>query len=106
MAADQINLSFIESSTFPAQAELRVSALLHRMSHDTASACESGCWIKLASVIESHLKAVTDLLNLASVLRTTCQQLSEKSAEDVESAMSKPEKINCFARIIVSTKHE
>lgn len=101
MTADQINPAFIESSTFPTQPELLVSAVLHLMSHYTANVSESGDCIKLASVIERHLKALANLPNLAPVLRTTCQQLSEQWAAVVERAMPKPEKINFFARLVV-----
>lgn len=101
MAADQINLAFIESSTVPTQPELLVSAVLHLMSHYTANVSESGDCIKLASVIERHLKALADLPSLAPVLRATCQQLSEQWAAVVERAIPKPEKINFITRLIV-----
>lgn len=100
MAADQINPASIEASTFPAQPELLVSAVLHLMSHYTANVSESGDCIKLASVIERHLKALANLPNLAPVLRATCQQLSEQWAAVVVRAMPKPEKFNFFARLV------
>ncbi len=101
MTADQINPDFIESSTVPTQPELLVSAVLHLMSHYAANVSESGDCIKLASVIERHLKALVNLPNLAPVLRATCQQLSEQWVAVVERAMPKPEKTNFFARLVV-----
>lgn len=101
MAADQIDPAFVELSAGPMQPELLVSAVLHLMSHYTANVSESGDCIKLASVIERHLKALADLPSLSPVLRTTCQQLSEQWAAVVERAMPKPEKINFFARLVV-----
>jgi hypothetical protein len=105
MAADQINPAFIESSTFPTQPELLVSAVLHLMSQYTVNVSESGDCIKLASVIERHLKALADLPDLAPVLRATCQQLSEQWAMVVERAMPQPEKTNLFARFMAGTQH-
>ncbi|GAB2854948.1 hypothetical protein GCM10027277_24340 [Pseudoduganella ginsengisoli] len=66
--------------------ELMLSAVLHLMSHYTANAGEGGC-VKLASVIERHLKALATLPGLAPVLAATCQQLSDQWAYEVERAM-------------------
>lgn len=66
--------------------ELMLSAVLHLMSHYTANAGEGGC-VKLASVIERHLKALASLPGLAPVLAATCQQLSDQWANEVERAM-------------------
>ena len=104
MTADQINPALSESSPVPMQPELLVSAVLHLMSHYTANASESGDCIKLASVIERHLKALSSLPSLAPVLRATCQQLSEQWAAVVERAMPKSEKNNFFTRLVVGRK--
>jgi hypothetical protein len=58
--------------------------------------------IKLASVIERHLKALADLPDLAPVLQATCRQLFEQWAAVVERAMPEPEseKINLIARLM------
>ena len=66
--------------------DLMLSAVLHLMSHYTANAGESGC-VRLASVIERHLKALAGLPGLAPVLAATCQQLSEQWAGEVERVM-------------------
>ncbi len=81
---------FLEPNAAPLQSELLVSAVLHLMSHYTASTGEAGACIKLASVIERHLKALAERNELAPVLRATCQQLSEQWAEVVERTMPRP----------------
>ncbi|MQR02181.1 hypothetical protein [Glaciimonas soli] len=93
MAIENINSAFIEPNSVNSattQPELLVSAVLHLMSQYTAQhqnhAETNGC-TKLASVIERHLKALAALPNLAPVLRTTCQQLSEQWAAVVERTM-------------------
>ncbi len=86
------------SSQQPGQRpELMLSAVLHLMSHYTANAGEGGC-VKLASVIERHLKALASLPGLAPVLAATCQQLSEQWAGEVERAM--PAQASFLARIM------
>lgn len=101
MVSDKMDSTFIEPNAAPAQPELLVSAVLHLMSHYTASNDkEFNSCIKLASVIERHLKALADLPNLAPVLRATCLQLSEQWAMVVERSMPQPEKFNLFTRIV------
>ncbi len=67
----------------PPQPELLVSAALHLMSHYSAQAGAAPC-VKLASVIERHLKALAGHAGLTPVLRATCQQLSEQWAGVVD----------------------
>jgi hypothetical protein len=100
MVTEKMDSAFVEPNSAPAQPELLVSAVLHLMSHYTASNQETKSCVKLASVIERHLKALADLPNLAPVLRATCQQLSEQWATVVERTMPQPEKYNLFARIV------
>jgi hypothetical protein len=102
MANDGINPAFTEPQDTAARPELLVSAVLHLMSHYTATANmqERHSCVKLASVIERHLKALADLPGLAPVLRTTCRQLSEQWAVVVERTMPQPEKFTLFARIM------
>jgi hypothetical protein len=100
MVTEKMDSAFLEPNSAPAQPELLVSAVLHLMSHYTASNQESKSCVKLASVIERHLKALAELPNLAPVLRATCQQLSEQWATVVERTMPQPEKFNLFARIV------
>ena len=83
MAIEKAQQALQEPNAAPAQPELLVSAVLHLMSHYTANNQESSSCIKLASVIERHLKALADLPDLAPVLRATCQQLSEQWATAV-----------------------
>ena len=100
MVTDKMDPAFIEPNNAPAQPELLVSAVLHLMSHYTAGNQESRSCVKLASVIERHLKALADLPNLAPVLQATCLQLSEQWATVVERTMPEPEKFNLFTRIV------
>lgn len=100
MAIDKTEQALQASSATPAQPELLVSAVLHLMSHYTANSQENNSCIKLASVIERHLKALADLPDLAPVLRATCQQLSEQWATVVERAMPQPEKFSLFTRLL------
>ena len=108
MVIDDMNTAFIEPNNGPAQPELLVSAVLHLMSHYTAhhqaDQQEARACTKLASVIERHLKVLAALPNLAPVLRTTCQQLSEQWATVVERSMPRPEKCNLFARLVSNTR--
>src|SRR5690349_5680379 len=104
MITDDLNTAFTAPGNAPAQPELLISAVLHLMSHYTAhqqaNQQEVRACTKLASVIERHLKALAALPNLAPVLRTTCQQLSEQWATVVERSMPRPEKYNLFARLV------
>jgi hypothetical protein len=100
MAIEKADLALQEPNTAPAQPELLVSAVLHLMSHYTTNSQEASSCIKLASVIERHLKALADLPDLAPVLRATCQQLSEQWASVVERTMPQPEKFKLFTRLV------
>ena len=100
MATEKVDPASIEANAVPAQPDLLVSSVLHLMSHYTANLTESGPCIKLASVIERHLKALAGRPDLAPVLRATCEQLSEQWATVVERAMPLPGKRNLFARFL------
>lgn len=104
MAHEEFNPAFTEPGSTQAQPVLLVSALLHLMSHYSAGASEHGSCIKLASVIERHLKVLADLPDLAPVLRATCQQLSEQWASVVERSMPRPEKRTLFSRLVGGTR--
>ncbi|MES2026043.1 MAG: hypothetical protein V4448_10840 [Pseudomonadota bacterium] len=104
MAIEKTEQALQEPNAAPAQPELLVSAVLHLMSHYTANNQESSSCIKLASVIERHLKALADLPDLAPVLRATCQQLSEQWAMVVERAMPQPEKFKLFTRLVTGAR--
>jgi len=94
-----------------AQHALLVAALLHLMSHYTVNSAvnsvgngagngagsgagkraagggKEGPCVKLASVIERHLTALARLPDADPVLRATCEQLSAKWADIVDSAL-------------------
>ncbi|MBI3285594.1 MAG: hypothetical protein HYZ65_12215 [Burkholderiales bacterium] len=85
-----MNTKVLAASGKSTQAELLVSAVLHLMSHYTVNSGQGNdqhACLKLASVIERHLKALADLPDLAPVLRATCQQLSEQWSGLVERRM-------------------
>ena len=85
-------------STHP---EILVSAVLHLMSHYTTNSAlnsDQGVCVKLAAVIERHLKILADLPELAPVLRATCQQLCEQWTLVVEHTMQKQDKPPFLAR--------
>jgi hypothetical protein len=101
MAIEIVEQALQEPNAAPAQPELLVCAVLHLMSHYSAHQQESKACIRLASVIERHLKALADLPELAPVLRATCQQLSEQWALVVEKAMPQPERFRLLSRLVV-----
>ena len=67
-----------------------MSSALHLMTHYSAQAGKDGACIKLASVIERHLKALAGHGELSPVLRATCQQLAEQWAGVVDQALPQP----------------
>jgi len=82
------------------QPDLLVSAVLHLMSHYSVNANQAendkAC-LKLASVIERHLKALSDLPDLAPVVRATCQQLAEQWANLIDKNLPAPGKTRRFS---------
>nr|WP_229255365.1 hypothetical protein [Duganella phyllosphaerae] len=82
-----------------------LSAVLHLMSHYTAGNDHDGGCIKLASVIERHLKALASLPDLAPVLRATCQQLHEQWATVVERNLQEQDKTNFLSRIMARARN-
>lgn len=104
MTTDKMDFAFVEPNRAQAQPDLLVSAVLHLMSHYAAGNQETGSCVKLASVIERHLKALADLPDLTPVLQATCRQLSEQWATVVERAIPQPEKFKLFARILSSAR--
>ncbi|MFZ6752289.1 hypothetical protein ACO0KY_02850 [Undibacterium sp. Dicai25W] len=70
------------------------------MSHysvNSASSEGNNPCLKLASVIERHLKALSELSDLTPVLRATCQQLSEQWAGLIDSNLKRQNKIQRFS---------
>ena len=104
MAIDEIDPAVFTSQNASSQPDLLMSAVLHLMSHYTANVGDTGACIKLASVIERHLKALANLPDLAPVLRATCQQLSDQWATVVERGMPRPAKLTLFTKLISATR--
>lgn len=67
-----------------------IASLLHLMSHYTARDENDRPCVRLASVIERHLCALSRLPELDPVLRATCEQLCEKWAAMVDDGMPRP----------------
>lgn len=88
------------AATVSTQPDLLVSAVLHLMSHYSVNASQTendkAC-LKLASVIERHLKALSDLPELAPVVRATCLQLTEQWANLIDKNLPAPAKIRRFS---------
>ena len=99
MATEYPNSLLVEPSALPSQPELLVSAALHLMSHYSTRGDDAGTCLKLASVIERHLKALAGHGDLAPVLRATCQQLSEQWAGMVEQAIPARPNVTLLDRV-------
>lgn len=99
MAIDLENSRVTDMNGIP-QPELLVSSALHLMSHYSASAGQSAPCLKLASVIERHLRALAGHADLNPVLRATCQQLSEQWAAVVDQALPRPARPTLFERLV------
>ena len=80
-------MALAPAPTTQPQPELLVCSALHLMSHYSAHGAPC---VKLASVIERHLKALAAHEGLTPVLRATCQQLSEQWAAVVDQALRAP----------------
>lgn len=91
----------LAKSTIPGP-ELLVSSALYLMTHYSAQAGNSGACVKLASVIERHLKALAGHDELNPVLRATCQQLSEQWAGVVDRTLPRPTRRSLFGRLTPS----
>jgi hypothetical protein len=82
------------------QPELLVSSALHLMTHYSAQAGQDGACVKLASVIERHMKALAGHGELSPVLRATCQQLAEQWATVVDQSLAPPSRATLFGRLV------
>lgn len=97
MHPDDLDIDDLDDATPPARPELLISAALHLMSHYAAG--ERGC-VRLASVIERHLKALAELPGLAPVLRATCSQLSLQWGDVVERRIAPPPQPGLLMRLV------
>lgn len=82
---------------------LLVASLLHLMSHYTARDGGERPCVKLASVIERHLCALSRLPDVDPVLRATCEQLAERWAGLVDDQLPPPVKQPLLARFMKGT---
>lgn len=87
-------------AAYAPQPDMLVSSALHLMTHYSAQAGQHGSCVKLASVIERHLKALAGHGELDPVLRATCEQLSEQWAAVVDRSMPQPARSTLFERLV------
>lgn len=99
MTIDPQDPIFLPAAGAP-RPELMLSAVLHLMSHYCAGGADQGACVRLASVIERHLKALSGLSDLSPVLRATCQQLSQQWASVVERTLPAPAREPLLSRLI------
>lgn len=100
MAIDIAQFSVAEHAAATPQPELLVSSALHLMTHYSTLAGQAGDCVKLASVIERHLKALAEHGGLNPVLRATCLQLSEQWEAVVDRSMPTPARRSLFGRLV------
>jgi hypothetical protein len=92
------------ASPMPQRDAVMLASVLHLMSHYTARDEKDKPCVRLASVIERHLCALSRLPDLDPVLRATCEQLCERWAALVDEAMPRPVKRNFIERIMRSSR--
>jgi len=92
------------ASPIPQRDVVMLASVLHLMSHYTARDEQDKPCVRLASVIERHLSALSRLPDLDPVLRATCEQLCERWAALVDEAMPRPVKRNFLERIMGSSR--
>ena len=101
MLGNNLFISTPQADGTASHPEMLVSAVLHLMSHYTANNAlnpDHGVCVKLAAVIERHLKILAELPELAPVLRATCQQLGEQWTRVVDHAMQQQTNTSLLAR--------
>ena len=98
-----ISLSDFVDTAAPSQPELLVSAALHLMSHYSTRPGEDAC-LKLACVIERHLKALAALPQLSPVLQDTCIQLAEQWASHIDACSSRPARPGLLVRALTGIR--
>jgi hypothetical protein len=91
---------FLESTPPSSQPDLLVSAALHLMSHYGTRPGADGACLKLACVIERHLKALAALPQLSPVLQGTCTQLAEQWASHIDACSPRPTRPGLLARAL------
>ena len=79
---------------------LLVASVLHLMSHYSARTRNDEPCIKLASVIERHLAALSRMQGADPVLRATCEQLRDTWANLVDVKIPILARRNLFARLV------
>ncbi len=90
-----MTIPFADAAVIPqeprSQDVMLVASLLHLMSHYTARGDGEQPCVKLASVIERHLCALSRLPDIDPVLRATCEQLADRWAMLVDEKLPRPQ---------------
>jgi hypothetical protein len=92
--------AFPDATPPSTQPDLLVSAALHLMSHYGTRPGADGACLKLACVIERHLKALAALPQLSPVLQGTCTQLAEQWASHIDACSPRPARPGLLARAL------
>lgn len=93
---------YLESAAPSSQPDLLVSAALHLMSHyGTRPGADAAC-LKLACVIERHLKALAALPQLSPLMQGTCAQLAEQWASHIDACSPPPARPGLLARALAA----
>lgn len=95
--------NLLEPGDTSGKPELLVSALLHLMSHYTAQMHERERCLRLAAVIERHLKVLSTHPGLSPLLQATCQQLADDWTLLVERHLPRPQKTPLMSRLATAT---
>ena len=104
MMMPAITTTDYSDSTAPSsQPDLLVSAALHLMSHYSTRPGADGACLKLACVIERHLKALAALPQLSPVLQGTCSQLAEQWASHIDACAPAPARPGLLARALAGS---
>lgn len=90
----------LEPTDSPSKPELLVSALLHLMSHYTAHLHEKEHCLRLAAVIERHLKVLATHPGMSPLLQATCQHLADDWSNLLEQQLPRPEKPRFMSRLV------
>lgn len=103
-AADPVFHEPTDTGTRP---EMLIAAVLHLMSQYTSNRDDSGdngACVRLAAVIERHLKMLSELPEIAPVLQATCLQLSEQWEQMIDRMIAPPPKGGLLVRLMLGKR--
>lgn len=95
------DLALYQPCESPLQPELVIASALHLMSHYTVDDHDAEACIRLACVIQRHLRCLAGMTGLSPVLQATCQQLSEDWEQRVNRRMPTSQTAGFFTRMLL-----